>query len=232
MKALQEIGQFVAPFAAAPTVKELVLKMLGPAADVLGERWANNLKRCFDRSNQMVAEAKVTAAAPEPRLLLPLAQAASMAEDETLQEMFAALLANARIADAITVRPALISILSQMAPDEAVLFKQLAVLTNDITNFQMGINTFPQPTREPMISAQQTKHMQRLIHALPVIDKESESERGSRMQTCLLILEGLRLVEYKAIHAKDPVGIPLLTHLGWTLFNASTPPSPKHLNVS
>jgi hypothetical protein len=37
----------------------------------------------------------------------------------------------------------------------------------------------------------------------------------------------LRLVESKAIHPKDPVGIPLLTPLGWTLFNASTPPTPK-----
>jgi len=81
--------------------------------------------------------------------------------------------------------------------------------------------------REPMISAQQAMHMQRLTEALPVIDKESDSERGNRMRTCLLILEGLRLVESKAIHPKDPVGIPLLTPLGWTLFNASTPPTPK-----
>ncbi len=197
IKTIQELGQFVAPFAAAPTVKELVLKMLGPTADVLGERLAKNVKRCFDRSDQMVAEARATTIDPEPRLLLPLAQAASIAEDETLQEMFAALLANARIPDAITVRPSLISILSQMAPDEALLFRQLAALTNDIMNFQMGINSFPQPTREPMISAEQAKHMRRLTEALPFIDKESDSERGNRMRTCVLILEGLRLVEYK-----------------------------------
>lgn len=227
IKALQGIAEVVGPFAAAPTVKELILKMLGPTAELAGERLRDNVKRCFDRSDQMIEEAKAKAIPPEPRLLLPLAQAAQIAEHQILREMFAALLANARIPESITVRPSFISIVSQLAPDEAVLFQQLAVLTNEITNFQMGINTYPQPMREPMISAQQAKHMQRLTEALPVIDKESDLDRGNRMRTCVLILEGLRLVEYKAIHPKDPVGIPLLTSLGWTLFNASSPPPPK-----
>ena len=90
----------------------------------------------------MIEEAKASPSFIEPRLLLPLTQAAATAEHEVLQEMFAALLANARMPQGDAVRPSFISIVSQLAPDEAVLFKRLATLTNEyLREFQMGTGT-------------------------------------------------------------------------------------------
>jgi hypothetical protein len=170
IKTIQEIGQFVAPFAAAPTVKELVLKMLGPTADHFGVC----LKKCFDRSDQMIEEAKATAIAPAAKLLLPLAQAAMVEESEVLQEMFAALLTNARIPTSPEVRPAFISLASQLAPDEAVLLKEIAFQSNEYTSWQMGVGTLPIAQRQLAIDERNREHVRKLIESLPVIDGESE----------------------------------------------------------
>jgi hypothetical protein len=221
IKTIQEIGQFVAPLAAAPTVKELVLKMLGPTADALGERLAKNVKRCFDRSDQMVTEARVTAIAPEPNLLLPLAQAASIAENETLQEMFAALLTNARIPQGPEVRPSFISIASQLAPDEAVLLKRIASLTNEYQAWLAGAGAASPDQRDRIRKEVTEAHVRKLRDGLPAVENESAQDRTKRMNTCILILEGLGLVKR--------MDAPTMTDLGWALILACAPPSPKTL---
>jgi hypothetical protein len=216
LKALQTIGEVVGPFAAAPTVKELILKMLGPTADYFGVR----LKKCFDRSDQMIEDAKATATYPPPKLLLPLAQAAMLEESEVLHEMFAALLANARIPKGPEVRPAFIGIVSQLAPDEAVLLNEIRIQSNEYQSWQMGVGTLPLAKRQLAIDERNREHVRRLIESLPVLANESEEERSSRMRTCARILDGLGLVAHVNF-------IPIMTGLGITLLNACTPPTPK-----
>jgi hypothetical protein len=118
------------------------------------------------------------------------------------------------------VRPAFISLVSQLAPDEAVLLKEIAFQSNEYTSWQMGVGTIPITQRQPAIDERNREHVRKLTESLPVIDRESEQDRSTRMRTCARILEALGLV------SRDTV-IPLLTGLGLTLLNACTPPSPK-----
>ena len=62
----------------------------------------------------------------EPKLLVPLVQAAALETDESLAEKWAALLANAAdSAQRVAVRPAFVEVLRQLIADDAEMLRYI-----------------------------------------------------------------------------------------------------------
>lgn len=101
-------------------------KFVGPAAEAIG-------KAAWEQAQQLGAKATAYLAAVgrepqpvEPKLLLPLVQAASLETDPTLAELWAALLANASDpAQRITVQVGFIDVLRQLQPTDTIVLKRL-----------------------------------------------------------------------------------------------------------
>jgi hypothetical protein len=101
-------------------------KFVGPAAESLG-------KVAWERAQQLGTKATALLAAVgrepqpvEPKLLVPLVQAASLETDESLADKWAALLANsADSASRQVIKPAFIEILRQLTSEEGVLLSKL-----------------------------------------------------------------------------------------------------------
>jgi hypothetical protein len=132
LKAAPEIAKGAGALAAAIPFTAVVKRMLGPAADELAEMWRDQIRvyrygrqlKLLEKAERMAQEAGFTPQAVPPKILFPLLQGASFEDDESLHDMWAALLANAASPEnGETVRPGFIATLRQMAPDEAALLK-------------------------------------------------------------------------------------------------------------
>ena len=101
-------------------------KFVGPAAEAIG-------KAAWEQAQQLGARATAYLAAVgrepqpvEPKLLLPLVQAASLETDEVLAEKWAALLANAADpAQHVAVQPGFAEVLRQLTSQEAIVIDHL-----------------------------------------------------------------------------------------------------------
>lgn len=108
------------------TIMDFVRRIGGQAADEVGIILGNNLRawrianacNIFEKTKRKLAEAGLPPKALPPRLFLPFMDAASVESDESLQEMWAALLVTAMLSpDAVP--PSFVEALKQMTPDEA-----------------------------------------------------------------------------------------------------------------
>lgn len=105
---------------------DLLRRLAGSAADQVGlmlsdkvwEYRANNLIKITLRVQQKLREAGLPANSVSPRLLLPIIDNCSVENNETLQEMWAGLLATAS-QEADSMSPSFIETLKQLTPDEA-----------------------------------------------------------------------------------------------------------------
>lgn len=101
-------------------------KFVGPAAEAIG-------KAAWEQAQQLGVKATAYLAAVgrepqpvEPKLLLPLVQAASLETDPTLAEKWAALLANAADpAQKVQVQPGFAEVLRQLTPMDAAILEHL-----------------------------------------------------------------------------------------------------------
>src|SRR5688572_1915560 len=113
IKAAPALAKGAGALAAAIPVTALVRQMLGPAADEVAEMWRDQIRiyrygrqlSLLKKAERMAQEAGFIPKAVPPKILFPLLEGASMEEDEGLHNMWAALLANASLAEAIVVRP-------------------------------------------------------------------------------------------------------------------------------
>jgi hypothetical protein len=106
----------------------LIAKLAGPLADEFGQilgdkareyRYKNVLK-IFQRVQKMLADAGISPLAIPPRMFIPTLEAASIEDNETLQERWAALLANASDPHKSTfVQPSFVDALKQLTPEQA-----------------------------------------------------------------------------------------------------------------
>lgn len=88
---------------ALENVTDIFNKLAGPLAEVIGialgdkarEYRLRNAINILRRTKRMVADAGIAPGEIPPRLLVPAIEVASLEDDETLQELWAALLANA-----------------------------------------------------------------------------------------------------------------------------------------
>ena len=131
IKAAPEIAKAAAPIAAAIPFTGIVKRMLGPAADELAEMWRDQVRlyryerqlKLIEKAEKMAQNAGFIPKAVPPKILFPLLEGASMEDDEDLHTMWAALLANASSRNQTIIRPNFISLLKDMAPDEAALLR-------------------------------------------------------------------------------------------------------------
>ena len=137
IKAARAIAKGAGALAAAIPLTPIIKAILGPAADELGQRFGDRVRlyryrRSLDmlkKAEKMAKDAGFTPKAVPIKLLFPLLEGASFEENEDLHDMWAALLVNAASPEnADKVRPAFISVLKQMSPDEASVLKFIADL--------------------------------------------------------------------------------------------------------
>jgi Abortive infection alpha len=122
----------------AENVSDLLHSLLGPAAQqyglLLGEKVLvrrleyriGNLAKILGKVKQMHAEVGIEPRVIPPRVSIPAVDAASVEDDETVQERWAALLANA--ADPqfqANILPSFVEVLKQLTPEEARLLQHI-----------------------------------------------------------------------------------------------------------
>jgi hypothetical protein len=134
IKAAPAIAKGAGALAAAIPFTAIVKRMLGPAADELAEMWRDQVRmyryerqlKCVEKAERMAQEAGFTPQAVPPKILFPLLEGASFEENESLHDMWAALLANAASPEkGENVKPGFIAVLRQMAPEEAAIINWL-----------------------------------------------------------------------------------------------------------
>ena len=158
-------------------------RMLGPAADEVAEilrdrvrlyRYGNQM-RCIEKAEKMAQNAGFTPKAVPPKLLFPLLDGASFEEDETLHDMWAALLANASSPEASeNVRPGYIALLKQMAPDEAALLKIVEELTNGHFTLLRPHRFSSKAALDRAVEAHNTIHMTQIYQSFVKRDGEEK----------------------------------------------------------
>lgn len=105
---------------------DLVHRLTGPVCDDIGAMIsdsmkpyrAKNLVNTLRKTERILREAGLSANAVPTRLLFPIVEASSIEDDETLQEMWAGLLATAS-QQTNSVSPSFIETLKQLTPDDA-----------------------------------------------------------------------------------------------------------------
>jgi len=114
---------------------DLVHRLAGPVFDDIGAMIsdrikpyrAKNLVNTLRKTERILHDAGLPANAVPTRLLFPIADASSIEDNETLQEMWAGLLATAS-QQTDTISPSFIETLKQLTPDEA---RHLEVICQD-----------------------------------------------------------------------------------------------------
>jgi hypothetical protein len=109
---------------------DLVHRLTGPVCDDIGAMIsdsmkpyrAKNLVNTLQKTERILREAGLPANAVPTRLLFPIVDASSIEDDETLQEMWAGLLATAS-QQSDSVSPSFIETLKQLTPDDARHFE-------------------------------------------------------------------------------------------------------------
>ena len=119
---------------AVSDITGLVAKIAGPLAHETGllladkarEYRIRNAIRIFQRVRKMFVDAGIDPHPIASRLFLPAFDAASIEDNETLQERWAALLANASNPETSnTVSPAFVEVLKQLTPEEAMFLDRI-----------------------------------------------------------------------------------------------------------
>lgn len=222
VRAAHEIAKIAGPLAAAIPFTGIVRRMLGPAADEVAEMWRDKVRlyryerqlKCVEKAERMAQEAGYAPQAVPPKILFPLLEGASFEEDESLHDMWAALLANAASPEnAEKVRPGFIATLKHLACDEAAL---LNWIFDQRTGLQAPSFNSPLSYGDLMNS----------YTALGFVEKAGID--GIAFETCLQSLEAERLIEIMQGVIKPSVMTPrVLTFRGLAFIYACRPPSPK-----
>jgi hypothetical protein len=139
-KAAKEIARTTGKFAEiAERVGGFVAKVIGPASNQVGgilEDWTRyfrykNLLAIADKVENIHASRKIegkTIPIP-PRVAIPMLESASLEDDETLQEVWARLIANSTDPHfTAALHPGYIEIVRQMSPDEAIILSSFLKL--------------------------------------------------------------------------------------------------------
>lgn len=111
---------------AAEKVADLVNKLAGPLAEEVGMMLGDKVRvyrvknwlRTTEKTEHLLREAGLSPNAVPPRLFLPIMEACSVEDNETLQDMWAGLLATAS-QETDAVSPSFVETLKQLTPAEA-----------------------------------------------------------------------------------------------------------------
>jgi hypothetical protein len=214
---VKHIPEAAAAIASSSIVTDLVKKMLGPAADEVGEWGRDKIKayrtqnatKVLEEAGRMLHEAQIEPEPVPPKILLPLLDGASLEDSEDMQKMWAALLANAASPENERVRPGFISTLRQLSTDEAETLQRLHKF------YIPEQSILPLPYMD-------------IGHALPpephemMPDSEEMDNYRSRLMLCVSSLQVHGLIEYKKDKRKH-----LFTMYGYEFVSACQPPAPE-----
>lgn len=122
---MSEAGEIIKS-GAFDKLADIMHKLAGPMADEIGLMMADKVKayrvrnwiNVVKKTEQMLAEAHIAPNAVPPRLFLPILQGASIEDNETLQSLWAGLLAKAS-EKSDSLSPSFIETLKQLTPVEA-----------------------------------------------------------------------------------------------------------------
>jgi len=111
---------------AADKLADIVHKLAGPLAEEYGQILADKAKvyrlknwvNVVTKTQKILSDAELPPNAVPPRMFLPIIEASSLEDDETLQDLWAGLLATAS-QQADSVSPSFVETLKQLTPDEA-----------------------------------------------------------------------------------------------------------------
>ena len=128
---MSEAGEIIKS-GAVDKVADIFHKLAGPMADevgmMLGDKvrvWrANNWTKTVKKTERILKDAGLPANAVPPRLFLPIVEGSSMEDNESLQDMWAGLLATAS-QEMDAVSPAFVETLKQLRPDEAQALQKM-----------------------------------------------------------------------------------------------------------
>jgi hypothetical protein len=215
-----ELIKTTSEIAGALGLTEFGKRVIGPSLDEIGERLRGRVKRLFDKAEPMVVNAGITSVqAVPPKLLLPILEGASVEDDETLHDMWAALLANAASPEnANKVRPGFLAVLMQMAPDEAA-----------ILNWMVGRRTGPLAGsfNKPFDYGELMEAYKTLGFEI-VTPGESPGVDSLVFETCLQNLEAEKLIEVSEQKSVPGFVKPrALTYCGLSFVTACRPPKRK-----
>jgi hypothetical protein len=221
---------------------EITKAMLGPAANEVAERIHDEVRlyrfgrqlEMLKKAEKMAKDAGFTPIAVPIKLLFPMLEGASLEENETLHDMWSALLANAASDIGQIVRPGFIALLREMAPDEAQLLHTIFELPRRLKNvgsgygFQYEANGFVKSnfkqgdTREVSFEAERIGKEYR--GQFPHIAGKDAKAEEARYKLCVQSLELAALIE-KEKH--DGFLSHRLTPRGEAFMAACSPPKPK-----
>ncbi|MBO2010873.1 Abi-alpha family protein [Hymenobacter negativus] len=103
-----------------------ITQFLSPGAKSLGEAALERGQRLATAAVQLLKNVGREPQPVEPKLLVPLVQAAALESDESLSDRWAALLANAAdSAQRVAVQPGFVEVLRQLTPADALLLHSL-----------------------------------------------------------------------------------------------------------
>lgn len=101
-------------------------KFVGPAAESLGKVAWERAQQLGQQAHQLLTAVGREPQPVEPKLLVPLVQAAALETDELLAEKWAVLLANAADPEKrIAVQPGFVEVLRQLTPTDALVLDAL-----------------------------------------------------------------------------------------------------------
>jgi hypothetical protein len=135
---MTEAGEIIKS-GAVEKIADLVNKLAGPLAEEAGMMLGDaarvyrvkNWIRTVEKTERLLRDSGLPANAVPPRLFLPIMEASSIEDNETLQDMWAGLLATAS-QQMDSVSPAFIETLKQLTPDEA---RHLEVMREESLKF-------------------------------------------------------------------------------------------------
>jgi hypothetical protein len=221
LKSAPELQSIAAIIVGGVPFAEIVKRIVLPSADALGERMKGRVERLFEKTGKMIQDAGV---APQPvsdKLLIDILRGASVEDNDDLQRMWAALLANAASPENVgRIRPTFIAILKQLAPDEASMLKEIAAVTVDYVNVLQTTTAGSKEALDRMLKNRTNQMSNRVISAFASLPGETRDETDGRFQTCLQSLSYLGLLDVSH-------DLTVLSAYGKTFIDACQPPKPK-----
>lgn len=119
-------------------------QFVGPMFKHLGEQALERAKQVAGKASGLLAAVGREPQPVEPKLLVPLVQAAALESDESLSNKWAALLANAADpAQWVVMQPGFVEVLRQLTPSDAVV---LSRIYQDVLVAEEALLTYEPPS--------------------------------------------------------------------------------------
>ena len=118
-------------------------KFVGPAAESLGKVAWERAQQIGQKATALLIASGREPKSVEPKLLVPLIQAAALESDESLSDKWAALLANAADpAQRVQIQPGFVVVLQQLTPTDARVVEQLYQAAEGISGMEKQHTVF------------------------------------------------------------------------------------------